>query len=106
MVQHVKDPVFSLQQLGWLQWHRFCSWPGNLHVLEAQPRKKDREREKWGGREREGEEEGGGKGRERKKKKRKREGEGGRKKRCFIKLAFSRMSKELHPGHLRVKMNT
>ena len=80
MVQQVKDPVFSLQQLGWLQWHRFCSWPGNLHVLEAQPRKKDREREKWGGREREGEEGEGEKGgKERKKREREREREGGRK---------------------------
>ena len=26
--------------------------------------------------------------------------------RCFIKLAFSRMSKKLHPGHLRVKIST
>ena len=27
-------------------------------------------------------------------------------KRSFIKVAFSRMSKKLHPGHLRVKIST
>ena len=32
MVQWIKDPVLSLQQLGSLLWHRFSLWPGNYHM--------------------------------------------------------------------------
>ena len=32
MVQQVKDPELSLQQLGSLLWLRFDPWPGNFHM--------------------------------------------------------------------------
>ena len=37
MVQHVKDPVLSLQQLVSLLWHEFDPWPGNFHMPQAWP---------------------------------------------------------------------
>ena len=37
MVQPIKDPVMSLQQLGLLPWQRFDHWPtcGNFHMRQA-----------------------------------------------------------------------
>ena len=49
MTHQVKDPVLSLQQLGWLLWHKFNPWPGNfcmLWVLQKRKRKKERKRER------------------------------------------------------------
>ena len=40
VVQQVKDPMLSLQQLGLLLWHGFNPWPWNFHVLQAQPKNK------------------------------------------------------------------
>ena len=40
MVQRVKDPVLSLQQLGLLLWCRFDPWPGYFYMLWAQPTSK------------------------------------------------------------------
>ena len=40
MVQWVKEPVLLLQWLWFLQRHRFDPWPGNLYMLQAQPKKK------------------------------------------------------------------
>ena len=44
MVQHVKDPALSLQQLGSLLWHGFAPWPGNFHMLQMQPKKKQKKK--------------------------------------------------------------
>ena len=50
MVQWVKDPSLSLQQLESLlqltepwPWLRFSPWPGNFHMLQVW----QKEREKW-----------------------------------------------------------
>ena len=40
VVQWVKEPVLSLQQLGSLLRCRFSSWPRNLYMLWVQPKKK------------------------------------------------------------------
>ena len=40
MVQQIKDLALSLQQLVWLLWCGFNPWPGNFHMLPAQPKKK------------------------------------------------------------------
>ena len=32
MVQQVRDPALSLQQLGLLLWRGFDPWPGNFHM--------------------------------------------------------------------------
>ena len=32
MVQQVRDPALSLQQLGLLLWRGFGPWPGNFHM--------------------------------------------------------------------------
>lgn len=40
--QKVKDPVWSLQWLGFLLWCRFKAWPRNFHMLCVQPKKKKR----------------------------------------------------------------
>ena len=40
VAQWVKDLVLSLQRLGLLVWHRFDPWPGNFHMLIAQPKTK------------------------------------------------------------------
>ena len=39
-VEQGKDLALSLQQLGWLLWHRFNPWPGNFHMPQAGPKKK------------------------------------------------------------------
>ena len=39
VVQQVKDPMLSLQQLGVLLWHGFDPWPGNLHMPQVWPNK-------------------------------------------------------------------
>ena len=41
--QWLKDLVLSLQQLGSLLWCGFHLWPGNFHILQAQPKKKKEE---------------------------------------------------------------
>ena len=38
MVQQVKNPALSLQQLGQLLWHGFNSWSRNFHMSWAQPK--------------------------------------------------------------------
>ena len=44
-MQEVKDLALSVQQLGLLLWHRFSSWPENVHMhvrmLWAFPPKKN-----------------------------------------------------------------
>ena len=42
VVQKVKNPTLSLQQLRLLLWYRFNPWPGNFHMLQvwAPPKKK------------------------------------------------------------------
>ena len=40
MVQHIKDPALSLQQLGLLLWLGYIPWPRNFHMQWAQPKKK------------------------------------------------------------------
>ena len=40
VVQWVRDLVLSLAQCGWLLWYKFDPWPGNFHMLWAQPEKK------------------------------------------------------------------
>ena len=37
--QGVKDPIFSLQQLGFLLWWKFDPWSENLHMLQVWPNK-------------------------------------------------------------------
>ena len=37
VAQGVKGPVLSLLRLGLLLWYRFDFWPGNFHMLWAQP---------------------------------------------------------------------
>ena len=44
MVQQVKDLALPLLWLRSLLWHRFGSWPGNVHMLQARPKKK---KESW-----------------------------------------------------------
>ena len=39
MAQWVKGPALSMQWLGSLLWCRFDSWPRNLYVLGAWPKK-------------------------------------------------------------------
>ena len=39
MVQQIKDPALSLQQLASLLWLRFHPWPGHFHVLQAWEKK-------------------------------------------------------------------
>ena len=43
MVQLVKDPVLSLQQLGSLLWHKLHPWPGRFHMPWVWPKKKKEE---------------------------------------------------------------
>ena len=40
VAQQVKDPALSLKQLRSLLWCRFDPWPGNLHMPQAQPKRK------------------------------------------------------------------
>ena len=40
VVQQVKDPVLSLQQLGLLLWLGFSPWPRNFHMPWVMPKKK------------------------------------------------------------------
>ena len=40
MVQGVKEPVWSLRQLGSRLWRGFDPWPGNLHTSRAWEKKK------------------------------------------------------------------
>ena len=44
MAQQVKGPASSLQQLRSLLWRRFDPWHGNLHMLQAQPKRKKKEK--------------------------------------------------------------
>ena len=46
MVQWVKDPALSLQQLGMLLRLRFDPWRGNFCMLQAQPKKRKRNENK------------------------------------------------------------
>ena len=46
MVQCVKDLALSLQGLGLLLWCGFDPWPGNVHVLQVQPKKKKKKKQK------------------------------------------------------------
>ena len=41
VAQQVKDPMVSLLLLRSLLWHEFSPWPGNFHVLLAQPKEKN-----------------------------------------------------------------
>ena len=41
MVQGMKDPALSLQQLRSLLRHRFDPWPGNFHMSRVWPKKRD-----------------------------------------------------------------
>ena len=43
MVEQIKDPVLSLQQLRSLPWCRFDPWPGNFHRLQAQQKKQNKQ---------------------------------------------------------------
>ena len=38
ITQELKDPALSLQRLGSLLWLGFDPWPGNVRVLQAQPK--------------------------------------------------------------------
>ena len=40
VVQRVKDPALSLQQLEQLLWHGFDPWPGNFYMPWLWPKKK------------------------------------------------------------------
>ena len=40
MVQQIKDQALSLQRPGSPLWRGFYSWPGNLHMPQAQPKQK------------------------------------------------------------------
>lgn len=42
VVQCVKDPALSLQQLESLLWCRFDSWPWNLHMKEVETKTKNK----------------------------------------------------------------
>ena len=44
MVQHIKDPALSLQQLGSLLWWGFSPWLGNFCMPRTQPKKKKKVR--------------------------------------------------------------
>ena len=44
MVQQVKDLALPLLWLRSLLWHRFGSWPGNVHMLQARPKKKKKKK--------------------------------------------------------------
>ena len=44
MGQQVKDPALSLPWLGPLLRSGFDPWPGNIHVPQAQPKKKEGKR--------------------------------------------------------------
>ena len=46
MAQQVKDPVLSLQQVGWLLWHRSDPWLENFRITPAKPKKEKKEKEK------------------------------------------------------------
>ena len=46
VAQWIKDPMLSLQCLGLLLWHGFSLWPGNFHMLWAQPKKKQQKQKK------------------------------------------------------------
>lgn len=48
-MQWVKDLVLSLQQLELLVWFRFSCWPGNLYMLQAQPKNRKWENKKENG---------------------------------------------------------
>ena len=51
MVQWVKDPALSLQQLGLLLWREFDPWPGNFQMPQFRPRKEGGREEKRKGEE-------------------------------------------------------
>ena len=40
LAQWVKDLVLSLQQLELLPWHGFDPWPGNFHMPQTRPQKR------------------------------------------------------------------
>ena len=42
VAQRVKDPEFLCQWLRSLLWCRFSSWPGKFHVLQEQPKSKNK----------------------------------------------------------------
>ena len=46
MAQWVRDPALSLQGLGLLLWYRFDPWPGNLYMLQVQPKTNKQTRER------------------------------------------------------------
>ena len=46
MTQWIKDPALSLLWLRSLLWHRLDPWPGNFHMLQAQPNKEKDEQKK------------------------------------------------------------
>ena len=39
MAQLVKELALSLQWLGMLLWLGFSPWPGNVHMLQVQPKR-------------------------------------------------------------------
>ena len=48
MVQQVKNPALSLQQLGLLLCtDRFNPWPRNFHMPQAEPQKKKKKKEEF-----------------------------------------------------------
>ena len=44
VAQWIKDLVLSLQPPGSLLWCGFDSWPGNFHMLRAQPKRKKKKK--------------------------------------------------------------
>ena len=46
VIQWFKDPVLSLQQLGWLMWYGFDSWPVNAHIVWMSSKNKERKKKK------------------------------------------------------------
>ena len=44
MMQRVKDPVLSLQQLGSPLWREFNPWPRNFHMPQPWPKKEKKEK--------------------------------------------------------------
>ena len=38
LAQRIKDPMLSLQWLGWLLWHGFNPWPRNFHTPRVRPK--------------------------------------------------------------------